>query len=501
MNILILGAGGMQIPAIKEAKKMGHFVLCADGNPDAEGKSLCDVFYPVDLKDREGLLEVAGKFHSKHGLDGVFTAGTDFSTSVSWISENLSLPGIPYKSALNATDKIRMRTCFKENGIPSPEFIEYTSEMDLKESIQNLDFPVVVKPVDSMGARGVKRADSITELKSAVEDSINHSRTGRAIIEEYIDGPEFSLDALVVDGEVEVFGFADRIIKFPPYFVEMGHTIPSNISPEDMESVIDVFSSGVKALGITHGAAKGDMKLGKNGPVIGEIAARLSGGFMSGWTYPYSSGINLIKGGIELALGQPLSVKSSNNSGKYSAERAVISIPGVVKDIIKPEKLGKNIKNMFINVKPGDKVVFPKNNVEKCGNIISVGDTYEKCIKVCDKAVTEVFIRLEENNFYTQEYLFESGSQAFEVDEKLYSELDDSLEIENNTIYIKKIDKILKCRKKDWYNRTVKQVMDEVQKYYNIEFNDNVDCGYDFYKSLVAGSLQGVIYYLDSLEI
>ena len=502
MNILILGAGVMQIPAIKKAKEMGLFVICADGNSEAEGKELCDLFYAVDLKDKNGLLELAEKFHNKHTLHGVFTAGTDFSSSVSWITEKLGLPGIPYQVALNATDKYRMRCCFKESNVPSPGFIEFSEGMDIEEKISDLSFPLVVKPVDSMGSRGVQKVSSLEELKDCVFTSIKHSRTSRAIIEEFIDGEEFSLDALVIDGNVKVYGFADREIQFPPFFVEMGHTIPSSISKENMESVIDVFTQGVKALGINYGCAKGDMKLTKKGPVIGEIAARLSGGFMSGWTYPYSSEIDLTKGGIELSLGQPVTI-DKKPAELFCAERALISIPGIIKDIKIPYTLPKGIKNRFISSKVGDKVVFPKNNVEKCGNIISLAPSREKAIKLAEKDAGDILVRLEPSVWETEEFLFGDKIvyKAFDIDDNLYSHLDDDIETDGTTIFVSKIDKILKSRKKDWQKRTINQVLKQLKQYYVVEFVDDNECGLDFYKALINGSLQGVLYYLDTLEI
>ncbi|OQY38633.1 MAG: hypothetical protein B6229_05385 [Spirochaetaceae bacterium 4572_7] len=505
MNILILGAGMMQIPAIIEAKKMGHFVICVDGNPNAIGKDKCDLFYPIDLKDREALLDMAKAFDSKHELNGVFTVGTDFSTSVAWITEKLNLPGIPYKVALNATDKVRMRTQFKEHGVPSPSFVEYSDGMDINDIISDLNYPMVIKPVDSMGARGVQLISDISILQEALKLAVSYSRTSRAIIEEYIDGPEFSLDALVVDGEVHVFGFADRTIKFPPYFVEMGHSMPSSATESITDEVIKKFSDGVKALGITYGSAKGDMKYSSKGAVVGEIAARLSGGYMSGWTYPYSSGINLIKGGIELALGQTLSISPNNTSEESSVERAIISIPGIVKDVITPNKLPKGVKDLFLNVSKGDTKIFPRNNVEKCGSIISKDKTLQKAVKSCEKVQSEIIIRLEPNNFETQEFLFNSKDNlsplAFDIDPKLFAKLNDDVEIENGTIYIYKIDKILKSRKKDWQNRTISQTLKMLGNYYTIEFTNEYECGFDFYQALIAGSMQGVLYYLDSLEI
>ena len=118
-----------------------------------------------------------------------------------------------------------------------------------------------------------------------------------------MDGPEFSIDSLVFEDKLVITGFADRHIYYPPYFIEMGHTMPTEFSEEERNKVIKAFAKGVKALGLSCGAAKGDMKLTSNGAMIGEIAARLSGGYMSGWTFPYASGINLTEQALFLASG------------------------------------------------------------------------------------------------------------------------------------------------------------------------------------------------------
>ena len=137
--------------------------------------------------------------------------------------------------------------------------------------------------------------DDIQTFIDAIKDSIKKSRSGRAILEEFMDGKEFSIDALVYKNELLITGFADRHIFYPPYFIEMGHTMPTDLLYPDFLDVVTEFAKGVKSLGLTCGAAKGDVKLTSKGVMIGEIAARLSGGYMSGWTFPYSSDINLTK--------------------------------------------------------------------------------------------------------------------------------------------------------------------------------------------------------------
>jgi biotin carboxylase len=337
------------------------------------------------------------------------TAGTDFSATVAWVAERLGLPGIPYDAALNASDKERMRRCFKGAGLPSPE------SMVLREAPGEgfsppFAYPLVVKPVDNMGGRGCRRVDSANALQSAVADALGFSRSGRVILEEYMEGPEFSVDALIYRGEIIITGLADRHIFFPPYFIEMGHTMPSALEPAAAEELLEVFKAGVRSLGIAGenavGAAKGDIKRGPRGPMIGEIAARLSGGYMSGWTYPYASGVEVTRGAILAALGRPPEGLSPARSW-VSAERAFISIPGRVRAIRGTGEARETpwVRDLFLRSPEGSRVRFPENNVGKCGNLISAAPDREKAVAAAEKAARSILIRLEAPDAETGAFL------------------------------------------------------------------------------------------------
>ncbi len=207
-----------------------------------------------------------------------------------------------------------------------------------------------------------------------------------------MEGPELSLDAVVFNGEITITGVADRIIEYPPYFVETGHTMPSHLPKELQEAACEVFRQGIRALGINPGCAKGDIKITEKGAMVGEIAARLSGGFMSAYTYPLSSGVNLLQGAIEVALGQePENLEPLYH--RVSIERAIITEPGVVRRITGMEEALKvpGIKEIFMNVKPGDRMTRPRSNVEKAGHIIAVGETLdeaEEAVRRCRELLT-----------------------------------------------------------------------------------------------------------------
>ncbi|GHV82207.1 hypothetical protein AGMMS49991_07650 [Spirochaetia bacterium] len=411
-QLIILGAGVMQGPAIKLAKEMGLETVVVDGDPKAVHVSLADRFEHIDLKDKEGIEALARSLQADGRLGGVMTAGTDFSATVAWVAERLGLPGIPYEAALNASDKERMRLCFKAAAVPSPEFI-ILKNLPPADFTLPFDFPAVVKPVDNMGGRGCRRIDSRAGLDAALPDALKFSRSGRVIVEEYMDGPEFSVDALVYHGEITICGLADRHIFFPPYFIEMGHTIPTNLDEGTVNALLSAFTAGVRALGLlgdnAAGAAKGDIKLTSKGPMIGEIAARLSGGYMSGWTYPYASGVEVTRGAILAALGQKPDGLTPTRAWTC-AERAFISIPGKVRSIhgIEGAKAAPHVNNLFLRAESGGQVKFPENNVSKCGNIIASAPDRETAVIAAEAAARSVLIRLEAPDSETAAFLAQS---------------------------------------------------------------------------------------------
>jgi biotin carboxylase len=412
MTVLILGAGVMQEPAIRSAKELGWTVVVADGNLRAPAAGLADRFLPVDLKDREGLAASARGIRQELGLDGVFTAGTDFSASVAYVAAELGLPGLPLEAAIRASDKLAMRAALAAAGVPSPRFAAVASMGEEARAAAELGFPLVVKPADSMGARGCRLARSPVELAEAVAAALPFSRSGRAIVEEYLEGPEFSIDALVVRGELRVRGIADRHIFFDPYFVELGHTMPSAAPAAVLEEVLRVFRSGVRALGLDSCAAKGDIKHcpSRGGAFVGEIAARLSGGYMSGWTYPYASGVDVTREALELCVGRE-SPPARPDRGWSSAERAFISAPGRVRAVLGTQEVERlpYVKNLYLRAMPGTEAVFPSNNVEKCGNVISQAPDRESAVGAAEAAVASLLVRLEPGNEATEAFLRGEG--------------------------------------------------------------------------------------------
>ncbi|MBO5235670.1 MAG: ATP-grasp domain-containing protein [Spirochaetaceae bacterium] len=541
-HVLILGAGIMQKPAILAAKSLGYTVTVIDANSTAPCISLADNFYAVDLKDKESVKKLALKLKDQENLSAVFTAGTDFSTSVSYASEACDFKCHKYQAAQNASNKALMRTCFNKNHIPSPAFIEVSNnELENINSLdfkaKKLEFPLVVKPVDNMGGRGCRLAREKNELQEAISSAIKNSRSGKVILENYMDGPEFSIDALVYNGTVTICGFADRHIFFPPYFIEMGHTMPSVIDEKNRLELIKTFVQGIESLGLTHGAAKADIKLTKNGPMIGEIAARLSGGYMSGWTYPYASDCNLTEQALLIALDlipewleknrKPIDFDNNFSSFKVfevpckrtCSERAWISIPGQVSKIYNLEESTTIpfVNDLFVRSQISDYVTFPMNNVEKCGNIIATDKKREQAIDSCEKVIKQIILRLEANNSLTEEFLFPKELNSdfppnfFQLDTQIIKQL--FIECKNIPSFsIKEEVPVPICilnsleKVRDWNYRTLKQTLDLYQKhkldildnYHNLPNEMPKVSSKSFWQAAIRGGLQGMFYVMDT---
>ncbi|MDR1105704.1 MAG: ATP-grasp domain-containing protein [Treponema sp.] len=529
-SILILGAGVMQGPAIRTAKEMGLFTVAADGDPRAVCASMADRFERVDLKDREGMERLALSLRADSGtkLGGIMTAGTDFSATVAWVAGRLGLPGIPFEAALNASDKERMRSCFAGAGVPSPGFTVIKKVPD--KDITGLSYPVVVKPVDNMGGRGCRRADTFAGLRDAAADSLRFSRSGRAIVESFMEGPEFSVDAVIYNGEITVCGLADRHIFFPPYFIEMGHTMPTRAGSGTQRLLLETFEAGVRALGIAGehccGAAKGDIKLTPSGPMIGEIAARLSGGYMSGWTYPYASGAEPVRGAILAALGRKpeglVPVRSWT-----CAERAFISIPGKVGDILDGEKAraAACVRDLFFRVERGSAVTFPENNVGKCGNVIAAAPDRESAVSAAEKAAAAVLIRLQAPCAETAAFL-DAGLLderpcekpgrdlprifppcAFAAGPSLISllrDMPDPVPERPAGDTILDFPEFTSSNLADWMGRTVEESLDAVRRITGcpleaVKTPRRGTLGRRFWAALIRGGYQGAAYLLDEL--
>jgi len=409
-GVIIIGAGLMQVPLIEAARRMGLRTVVTDYNRRAPGFVLADIALEVSTRNIDFSVLTARRIADQIPIRGVLTVGTDASRTVSAVAAALELPGIRYDVAERATNKVKMRDCLRSHGVPSPDFEYVWTRDEARRAVVRLGLPVVMKPADNMGARGVRLLNSKKEVDEAFTEARRASVSGMLLVEEYMEGPELSIDALVWGGKIRITGIADRIICGSPYFIELGHTLPSAMSRKIQDEAVKVMKQGIRALGIDIGAAKGDIKITPEGAKIGELAARLSGGYMSGFTYPLATGVDLMSAILRISMGEaPGDLTPSLN--RVAAERAIIPSPGRITRIagIKEAQSLPGVEKLFTMYNVGDLYKTPTSNMGKFGNFIAVADTRGELFALCDRVQSTIKITTKEPDYSENLYAVKSA--------------------------------------------------------------------------------------------
>lgn len=399
-TILILGAGLEQAIAIKEAKKIGLNVVACDQNKNAFGFKYADVSIVIDITNIDLVLDVA----IQNKVHGIFTHAVEIPHIVAEVAATLGLPGIPLNVAHRATNKIQRIACLTDNGIPCAKFEVANNRGELLNKAEKIGFPLVLKPVDSAGARGVQLVSDEIDLIAAYKEAIKYSKEKQVLLEEVLSGPEVSTESVVYKGIAHTFALADRNYdkseQFRPFYIEDGVNYPSNLSDEIQKSIYTLVEKTIDILGIKFGAAKGDIIIDKGVPKIIEMAARTSGGWFGAGSIPAATGCNMLKPLIQMAVGDAPdlgALKPTRNLG--CAQRYVIPVQeGVVtkitgcKEALKKE--GVVMSELFLP-KIGDYIHLAKSHSDRFGQIICTAKTREDAIKSCESAVSKIKIEVK----------------------------------------------------------------------------------------------------------
>ena len=400
--LILIGGGMLQYPAVETAHEMGLKVCILDmyGNK-AYAAAIADKCYKVSTKDVEGCVKTATEFAKTHNIVGVYSEGGDNEPTVASIAEKLNLPNIGYETALDCNNKIRMRQRLAEHNVPGPRFAfaETTEEAAIKA--KEIGFPLVVKAIDSSGSRGVKIMYDFNGFEEACENAIKSSNIDkRILLEEYLEGEEYSIDTIIYQGKLYPCGLSDREFDYSKeYAVQTGSVTPSRLPEDIQKKMYMLMEQAAKAIGVDNTAFKGDLILCGNEPKVLEITARLSGGFDSQYRKPYSFGINLIKATIDMAIGNPLDfrdiipqwVKFSKTTSPFPKPGKVVSIKGLDKI-----KTIRGVRNIFGNVNVGDIIQPYTSLVSRIMQIVLCADSYEELILLEKEVMTTLVIETEE---------------------------------------------------------------------------------------------------------
>lgn len=299
-KLAIIGANESIVCLINKAKELEyetHVFAWKCGDP---GEKIADYFYPINIVDKEKILEKCKDI----GICGVCSITSDFAVpTVNYIARNLNLIGNSEVTDIVARNKYKMRKQFKEAGLYSPNFIEVDNEFDIN-LISKFNFPVIVKPTDRWSSKGITRVNDIKDLKEAMNIAINESFEKKAIIEEFMEGPEYSAECIVFNGECTILAFTQKVTTGYPHYIEIGHIQPSNIPFKKQKEITLIIKKALHALKIENSAAHAEFRILKDGQIgFMEIGARMGGDCIGTDLTPISTGMDYVRMVIDVACG------------------------------------------------------------------------------------------------------------------------------------------------------------------------------------------------------
>ena len=390
-RLLVLGAGLLQIPVIKKAKEMGIYVLGADDDPTAPGLPLCDKpLVGYGIFNKEKMLAVA----RQEKIDGVIHPCSEVAmNTMGYINDQMGLAGVGLETAIKATNKGKMRKAFEKGGAPSPKSFEVKSIEELREAVTLLKGSIILKPSRNSGSRGVTELAagySSDALEMAFERALEESRDKSVVVEQFITGPEFSVEIIVFNGLVNVLQVTDKKTTEAPYFVELGHNQPSLFPALDVEKIKDAAVKGVKALGLDNCAAHAEIKLQDGEPYIMEIGARLGGDFISTELTHLSTGIDMVAAAISVALGmEPDLTPKSQPQGVCI--RYWHPTSGQLVGIENEEYAHKDYVYQYeIYHQVGDMIPEVKSSLDRSGHVIVTAPTAKEAIIRAEDIISNV---------------------------------------------------------------------------------------------------------------
>ena len=298
-TLAVIGASYLQLPVVERAKQMGLRTICFAWDKGAVCKAVCDRFYPVSITEKEEILRIC----REEQIDGICTIGSDVAApTVAYVAEQMQLPGNPYEAAVQAHDKQLMHRILTAAGVDCPM-------SNIQCPIADLQLPLIVKPTDRSGSLGVQKVVRAEDLQPAIELAKSLSIAGEAIVEEYIEGREISVEMISQNGVHHAIQITDKTTTGAPHFVELAHHQPSSLPVEMQDRIFAITRKALDALGLTNGASHSEYKITADGRiVVMEIAGRMGGDFIGSDLVQLSTGYDFLRGVIEVALGEPIQV-------------------------------------------------------------------------------------------------------------------------------------------------------------------------------------------------
>lgn len=314
-KLAIIGASYLQLPLIEKAKEMGLETHVFAWKAGAIGEKAADFFYPISITEKDKILSKCKEI----GINGVCSIASDLAIiTVNYIANHLNLCGNSMNSTYKSTNKYEMRQAFAVNGDPSPQSIKISSNTDLSSLIIN--YPVIVKPTDRSGSRGICKVWNFQMLQRAIPFAISESFEKKALIEEFVMGKEYSVECISFHGTHHFLALTEKFTTGEPHYIETAHVEPAIVDKDILKKIKRVVLKALDSLEIKNGASHTEIKINESGNIkIIEIGARMGGDCIGSDLVRYSTGIDFVKEVIEVSLGnapdlspksKPIGVKS-----------------------------------------------------------------------------------------------------------------------------------------------------------------------------------------------
>lgn len=392
-KILIIGAGFLQSFIIKKAKEIGYETLAVDANPNAIGFRYANKYDIINIVDEKACLAYA----QKENIDGVMTAATDYGVlPAAYIAQEMCLPGLDYEVAKLIKNKYKVRKCLYEHQVDdNKQAYEVNRDTNLCKLSSKLIFPVMVKPCDGSGSRGASRVDSKDTLESACQYAMNSSITHRATVETFIIGKEYGAEGFVVNGEIHVLGIMRKWMTEPPFYAELGHAIPTDLSNEVEQRAIQCVKNAIKALGINFGSVNIDLLITSEGKIhIIDVGARMGGNMIGTCVIPYGTGIDYMSNIIRSAVGDNVDLSSFEKCAV--ATRMLAFGDGIVKQLPDFKKIEAEYGvEIYHHLEVGQEVREYHTNLDGCGYIVAKSKNIKNAINSA-----ECVLRLLQNTIF-----------------------------------------------------------------------------------------------------
>ena len=389
--VLIFGVGPLQESIIGRAKKMGLYTVGIDPCADATCKDCVDAFEVVPGQDYEGHCAVV----EKYGIDAIVTAATDKPlVMMARIAEKYGFPFYSIDTAMWSTDKFQMKQRFVEGGVPCAKgrLAKSVSE------VEDYEYPVIIKPRDNSGSRGVKLCRSKAELEASMSEAFEVSKLDTVLVEEFIEGPEYSIESLhyTANGQqptAKVIQFTEKKTTKFPYNVELGHIQPANISDENKQKIREIVAKIGSALHFENCPSHTELKINERGIFVIETSPRLGGDYITSTLTPLSTGVNLEDELLKISLGKE--INPAPKAVQYSGVRFFAFQEGSVIKHVPDEEFVKawpHVVDFCFTLKEGDKVNRITSSLNRYGQLIlqaSNRDAIEEAFEKYEKVITD----------------------------------------------------------------------------------------------------------------